>query len=205
MIGISLVYVLRNEQAYIERSILSAARIASELVVVDTGSSDDTKRICERLGACIHDYAWGDDFSAARNYALSKCSCDWIFTLDADEHVENEPVDVIVKAVSEAGDGGIAAYQFIRKNHYPLHDSSSPFYGPPFYPDFQTRLFKRVPEIFYSGRVHEGVVQSIQLSSVGGVGRVPVCIHHHMFRGDKERYEREKQAYYDRLSKTSEE
>jgi glycosyltransferase involved in cell wall biosynthesis len=201
MNGISLAYILKNEEAYIERSILSAAPVAFEIVAVDTGSTDSTKMICERLGADIHDLEWTDDFSAARNYAVSKCTGDWILMLDADEHIEGEAISRIPAAIDEANRvGDIVAYQFIRKNHYPSHDFDSPFFTHPFYPDMQTRLFRRMPEIFFSGRVHEGVVQSIEVSSVGGIGRIPVCIHHHMFRGDQERYEREKQAYYDKLS-----
>jgi glycosyltransferase involved in cell wall biosynthesis len=196
---ITLAYILKNEQDYIERSILSVSRAADCIVVADTGSTDGTLQICERMGAEIHHFEWCDDFSAARNFLISKCQTDWILMLDADEHLEGENLDRIRKAVSMADNESLVAYQMIRKNHYPLHDSDSPFFSAPFYPDLQTRLFRRRESIFFSGRVHEGVVQSIELSGCGGIGRIPVCIHHHMFRGNQEKYEEEKKSLYDRL------
>jgi glycosyltransferase involved in cell wall biosynthesis len=204
MSGISLAYILKNEEKYIERSILSVCRVVDELIVVDTGSTDSTKQICERMGAEIYDFKWIDDFSAARNFLIAKCNRSWILMLDADEHLEGEKTDAIRRAMDMADESGVVAYQMIRKNHYPSHDHDSPYFTSPFYPDMQTRMFKRMEQIFFSGRVHEGVVQSIELSGVGGIGRIPVCIHHHMFRGDQERYEKDKQAYYDKLSKSME-
>jgi len=198
---ISLAYITWNEAKYIERSIQSAKAVATEIVVLDAKSDDGTPDICARLGAKVISESWRDDFSYARNILKGACTQPWIFSLDGDEHVEGENLDVLKRAASAAAADGIVAFQFPRKHHYPSHDPQSPFFGPPFYPDFQTRLFKNVPEIFYSGRVHEGVVQSIEVAQLGGIGRVPVCIHHHMFRGDQAKYEVSKASYYDKLGK----
>jgi glycosyltransferase involved in cell wall biosynthesis len=197
---ISLAYILKNESLYIERSIASARSAAGEIVVLDTGSEDDTVEICEGLGAKVFRCEWEDDFSKARNLLKSHCSGDWILMLDADEHLEGENVALLPEAVSVALENGIVAYQMPRKNHYPLHDSDSPYFMAPFFPDFQTRLFANVDDIYFSGRVHEGVLQSIEMSDIGGVGRVSTTIHHHMFRGDKDFYEKSKEEYYDKLS-----
>jgi glycosyltransferase involved in cell wall biosynthesis len=196
---ISLAYITRNEAKYIERSIQSARAVADEIVVLDAQSDDGTPDICVRLGAKVISEPWRDDFSYARNKLKEACTQPWIFTLDGDEHVEGEKLEVVKRAAVVAQEDEIVAYQFPRKHHYPSHDPQSPFFGPPFYPDFQTRLFRNVPGIFYSGKVHEGVVQSIQVGNVGGIGRVPVCIHHHMFRGDQARYEVSKASYYEKL------
>lgn len=198
-IMITLAYILLNEQDYIERSILSAVGIADEIVVVDGGSDDLTVDICRGLGAKVFHFPWQDDFSASRNRAKELCEGDWILMLDADEHLEGEKLDIIRNAVDIAAENNIVAYQMPRKNHYPEHGSESPFYGPPFYPDLQTRLFANIESIFFSGTVHEGVVQSIECSGVGGIGRIPVTIHHHMFRGDKEKNEKAKGEYYEIL------
>ncbi len=203
---ISLAYILRDEEYYIKRSIdsimstESGRSIVEEIVVLDTGSTDSTISICESLGAKVFKVDWTDDFSEARNILKSHCRGEWIFTLDADEHLEGENIALIGNAILIAADNDIVAYQMPRKNHYPLHDSGSPYYTGPFYPDFQTRLFKNIDDIYFSGRVHEGVVQSIEASELGGIGRIATHIHHHMFRGDKEVNEDKKKEYYDKLS-----
>jgi len=198
---ISLAYITSNEEKYIERSINSAKGIASEIVIVDAFSTDNTRKICKKLGAKIFKEKWRDDFSYARNVMISKCTQPWILTLDADEHLEGEDLNLIIQALNYTTSNEIVAWALPRKNHYPLHDADSPFFGPPFYPDLQVRIFQRRKEIFYSGIVHEGVQQSIDASKVGFIGRVAVCIHHHMFRGNKEEFESSKGAYYSKLEK----
>jgi glycosyltransferase involved in cell wall biosynthesis len=197
---ISLAYIVKNEEKYISRSIESARRVCGEIVVLDAFSQDKTVEICKGLGAVVFQEEWKDDFSYARNKLLSYCKGDWVFMLDADEHVETENTDLITHAVNMSSSDDIVAWQLPRKNHYPLHDADSPYYSHPFFPDFQTRLFKRLPEIFFSGVVHEGVSQSIMAGNLGQIGRVSVFIHHHMFRGDKEGLEKTKGEYYSKLT-----
>jgi glycosyltransferase involved in cell wall biosynthesis len=197
---ITLAYILKDEEYYIERSMRSAMDIADEIVVLDTGSKDSTVDICRSLGAKIFHFEWNDDFSEARNILKSYCQEEWILMLDADEHLEGESIGLIREAVEMASVEGIVAYQMPRKNHFPDHDSNSPYMKEPFYPDFQTRLFANIDEIFFSGRVHEGVVQSIETSDIGGIGRISPVIHHHMFRGDMEANQNKKEEYYKMLS-----
>ncbi len=196
---ISLAYITLNEEKYIARSISSVREIADEIVVLDALSSDKTVEICESLGAKVYSEAWEDDFSKARNKLISYCHQDWILMLDADEHLESENLGLIRDAINSSDRSEIVAWQFPRKNHYPIHEPDSPYYLAPFYPDFQARLFKRTPKIYFSGVVHEGIMQSIEVEECGWVGRLSVNIHHHMFRGDKEKYEDVKQSYYDKL------
>jgi len=201
---ISVLYIVMNEERYIERSInsIKEAPGVEEIVVVDGGSIDSTALIASRFGAKIFYFEWQHDFSVSRNFGIGKCSQPWIFSLDADEHVEGENLKLFQKAVDQADINGIVAYQLPRKNHYPLHESGSPYFGPPFYPDLQTRLFKNMEGIRYSGAIHEGVVQTIEVSGIGGIGRLPVCIHHHLFRGDKEANERDKRLYYESIEES---
>jgi len=198
---ISLAYILRNEEKYIARSINSVKSICEEIIVIDAHSSDKTRKICKKLSCKIYLKKWINDFSVARNYMISKCSQPWILTLDADEHLEEENLGIILEAIKISEKNNIVAWSFPRKNHYPIHESESPYYGPPFYPDFQTRLFKNCKEIFYSGKIHEGVVQSIESSRIGDIGRLSVTIHHHMFRGNQAKYEEEKAEYYESIHK----
>ncbi len=84
---LSLCMVVKNEEKTLERAILSAKPMANEIIVVDTGSTDRSPTIAEKLGAKVYHYDWNDDFSAARNFAISKATCDYIMMLDGDEYI----------------------------------------------------------------------------------------------------------------------
>jgi glycosyltransferase involved in cell wall biosynthesis len=84
-ITISLCMIVKNEAATIERCLLSVAGIPDEIIIVDTGSTDQTKEIAGKFAAKIFDFAWIDDFAAARNYAFSQATQEYILWLDADD------------------------------------------------------------------------------------------------------------------------
>jgi len=196
---LSLAYILLNEEQYIERSILSVREICDEIVVVDGGSTDSTVSICESFGAKVVHHPWNHDFSESKNAMIRACSGDWILNLDADEHLETEEIGTILKALETIDRKCLdwcVAFRLPRKNHYPSHDADSPYFSSPFFPDFQVRLFRNRPEIFFSGSVHEGIVQSIEVGEVGQIGTLTCFLHHHMFRGNKEKFESEKGQYY---------
>ena len=79
---LSLVLIIKNETRCLARCLQSVRSIADEIVVVDTGSTDDTVRIAREFGARIDSFEWVDDFAAARNFALEKATGDWILALE---------------------------------------------------------------------------------------------------------------------------
>ncbi len=85
---IALVMIARNEARCIERSLHSAKPWVDEMVVLDTGSLDDTVRLAQACGARVGHFAWVDDFSAARNAALALTDAPWRLVMDADEWIE---------------------------------------------------------------------------------------------------------------------
>lgn len=85
MITVSLCMIVKNEEQTINRCLSSAKYIADEIIIIDTGSTDKTKEICANYTDKIYDFDWIDDFSAARNYAYSFASMDYILWLDADD------------------------------------------------------------------------------------------------------------------------
>lgn len=85
MPSVSATLIVRNEAARLARCLESVSAHVDEIVVVDTGSTDDTVAIASRFGCRIGHFAWNDDFSAARNAALSLSCTDWNFVIDADE------------------------------------------------------------------------------------------------------------------------
>lgn len=81
---ISCFLLVKDEEQAIEKVVLSIREVVDEVVVVDTGSKDETVEIANRLGAIVYHFEWCDDFSAARNYAQKKTKNRWVMFLDAD-------------------------------------------------------------------------------------------------------------------------
>jgi tetratricopeptide (TPR) repeat protein len=87
---LSLSMIVRDEAAQIEACLRSVQGFADELVVVDTGSTDDTVARAQALGARVEQIPWPGDFAPARNQALQWVSGDWVLVLDADERLRPE-------------------------------------------------------------------------------------------------------------------
>ncbi|MDQ7096248.1 glycosyltransferase [Desulfosporosinus sp. PR] len=77
--------IVKNESAVLQRTLASICNHGLELVIVDTGSTDETKEIALEFTDKVYDFSWCDDFSAARNFSIEKATNDWILILDADE------------------------------------------------------------------------------------------------------------------------
>ena len=82
---VTLTMIVRNEAVHLGKCLASVKDAVDEIVIVDTGSGDETKIIAGRYTDKIFDYRWDGDFSAARNLAISYSRGQWIFVLDADE------------------------------------------------------------------------------------------------------------------------
>ena len=85
--SVSLCMIVKDEADHLARCLRSAKPVVDDIVVVDTGSKDRSADIARAFGARVFEYAWQDDFAAARNVSISAAAGDWIFVLDADEVV----------------------------------------------------------------------------------------------------------------------
>ncbi len=90
MTTFSLCMIVKNEAEVLARCLDSLADIMDEIIIVDTGSEDATKDIARRYTAKVYDFPWVDDFSLARNFAFEKASCDYIYSADADEVLDDK-------------------------------------------------------------------------------------------------------------------
>lgn len=90
MVTISLCMIVKNEEAVLARCLDSVADLMDEIIIVDTGSTDRTREIAAGYTDRIYEFEWVHDFSAARNYAFSLASCDYIYSADADEVLDEE-------------------------------------------------------------------------------------------------------------------
>lgn len=90
MASISVCMIVKDEEAVLARCLDSLQGIADEFVIVDTGSADRTKEIAKRYTDRVYDFTWIYDFAAARNFAFSMATCDYIYSADADEVIEEK-------------------------------------------------------------------------------------------------------------------
>jgi glycosyltransferase involved in cell wall biosynthesis len=94
-IRLSLCMIVRDEEETLERCLRGAAQFADEIIIVDTGSADRTKEIARNYTEQVYDFIWQDDFAAARNYAYSFASGDYIMWMDADDVIDDENIQKI--------------------------------------------------------------------------------------------------------------
>jgi len=90
MVTISVCMIVKNEETVLARCLDSLQGIAEEIIIVDTGSTDRTKEIAAAYTDKIYDFTWIHDFSAARNFAFSKATMEYIYSADADEVLEEK-------------------------------------------------------------------------------------------------------------------
>jgi glycosyltransferase involved in cell wall biosynthesis len=90
---ISLCMIVKNEETCIERCLASVSPFVDEMIVVDTGSTDQTVSLCRAAGARVYPFEWNHNFAEARNYSLDQANSDWILWMDADEVLEVSAAD----------------------------------------------------------------------------------------------------------------
>ena len=99
MIPISLCLITKNEADKLRKCLSAAASLPFEIVVVDTGSTDDSVAVAKEFTDHVYHFDWIKDFSAARNFSISKASNDWILVLDTDEYVTDADMDEIYRLI----------------------------------------------------------------------------------------------------------
>lgn len=163
---LSVTVITRNEAPGIAR-MLESVRWADEIVLVDSGSDDDTVEIAKSAGARVlhRDF---DDFASQKNFAQSQAGNDWILNLDADEICP----PALAQEIQSLPASGPAGYYIPRRNYF--QDRWIRHSG--WYPDYKLRLYQRSSGT-WSGRVHE----SIKLK--GGTGRIKAPLEHRTYKG----------------------
>ncbi|MFM7676235.1 MAG: glycosyltransferase [Synechococcus sp.] len=145
---LSLSMIVRDEAARLERCLRSVQGFVDEMVVVDTGSSDDTVAIAEACGAVVHRIPWPGDFAPARNQALAWVQGDWVLVLDADEVLRPE-ARAPLRALLEQPD--LLLINLLRLE---VGARQSPYSN-------VSRLFRRHPAIRWSRAYHSLVDDSV--------------------------------------------
>lgn len=146
---ISVCIIAKNEEARIEKCLSSIKPCGFEILVVDTGSTDRTKEIAARYADRVLDFAWCDDFAAARNFSLREAANNWIFMIDCDEAVKSidiEELNYFRKHLSDKV-GSILRENLVTENGSLTVNNT----------DCTERFFNR-KLYHYRGRIHEQLV-----------------------------------------------
>lgn len=151
MITISLCMIVKNEEKLLARCLDSVADLMDEIIVVDTGSTDRTKEIAARYTDKVFDFVWVNDFAAARNFAFSKASMEYIYSADADEVLDEE---------------NRANFRRLKETLLPEIDIVQMYYANQldfgtiynFDKELRPKLFKRVRSFVWEEPIHEQVI-----------------------------------------------
>ncbi len=184
---LSVCLIAKNEEENLERVIGSIEAVADEIILTDTGSTDDTVKLANSLGAKISHFTWCDDLSAARNFSFSQASGNWIFWIDADEALLAESVDELGRCLAR---DDVFAHIILRQD---LTDLDRPdLYTEMWLP----RLFRNHPKIHLLGRHHEQFDPSLSSLAAKEGQTIETCevrIRHWGFAGPRraEKYQRD--------------
>lgn len=173
LLGASL--IVRNEAAHLAACLASIRDVVDDIVVVDTGSDDDSPAIAAAYGARVFSFPWTNDFAAARNASLDCCTTDWILYIDADERlapVTRREVEGLLTGVPDV------AFRLLLR----------PVAGATPYREY--RLWRNDPRIRFRNAIHEKVVFAIEsVSALDGrpIGVCDLLLDHVGYEGDQTR------------------
>ena len=146
-VTLSLCMIVKDEERTLERCLNSVKSFINEIIIVDTGSKDKTKEIAKGFNAKIYDFKWINDFAAARNFAFSKATKDYIMWLDADDIILDKDKEKI-KELKMNMDKSI---DMVMMKYNTSFDSD----GNVTFSYYRERIFKRSKKFRWIGEIHE--------------------------------------------------
>ncbi len=195
--------IVKNEAGNLAGCLDSIAGVTDEIVIADTGSSDETMSIAARYGARIIEIPWRNDFAEARNRAMARAAGDWILHLDADEMVDPEGARKI-RALVDADGNGADAIEVTLANY--CNDIRAWRWAPVKAQDVYAkgyagyikvgllRLFRNRRGYEYREPVHENITESV-LERNGTIRAEPIVIHHYGYDQQLPRAKEKREAY----------
>ncbi|OMF43632.1 hypothetical protein BK136_12810 [Paenibacillus amylolyticus] len=162
-IGISLCMIVKDEAVSLQRCLNAVRDVVDEIIVVDTGSVDDTTEIARLHGAVVIRTEWNGNFSEARNLSLAAATKPWILVLDADEvWVQTPQMKTELMRLLAASRDDVWGYWIQVTSLLGVS-------GEEHVTDAVCRLFRNDPRIAFQGRIHEEIASSIMALAPQGV------------------------------------
>ncbi|WP_297416981.1 glycosyltransferase [Clostridium sp.] len=171
MISISICLIVKNEEAVLSRCLDSLKGVGDEIIIVDTGSTDNTKKIASKYTNKIFDFEWIDDFSAARNFAFSKANKDYIYSADADEVIdkENHKKFMNIKQVL------LNEIEIVQMKYTNQLEHGTTYN---FNTEYRPKLFKRLRTFTWIDSIHETIrIEPVIYDSDIEIIHMPICNH----------------------------
>jgi FkbM family methyltransferase len=184
---VSLCMIVRNNAGTLEPCLTSIRPWVDEMIVVDTGSTDETPRIAARLGARVYHFPWCDSFSAARNESLRHARGNWVFWMDSDDTISEENGRKLRALAEREPDPGVLGY--VMQVHCPGAGEEGDL-------DItvvdHVKLFRNLSHLRFEGRIHEQILGAIRRSG-GEVAWSDVFVVHSGYDHTPEGQEHKKQ------------
>jgi glycosyltransferase involved in cell wall biosynthesis len=178
--SLSVCMIVRDEADTIEAALKCAWMIADEIVAIDTGSVDNTRALCKKLGARVFCQEWDYDFSRARNESLKYATKKWVMWLDADDRIDNYSANEILQLKQLENYDSYYAFKLLNKEYVNLdivgYESCS-----------QARMFPNYRNIYFSGRIHEQFAHNAVNIGLKCIDRSDVVINHIGY-GDEKKF-----------------
>lgn len=169
---ISSCLIVKNEAENIVRCLESIKDISDEIIVVDTGSTDNTKEIALSYGAKIYDFEWNDNFSDARNFALSKANGDWIIFLDADEYFDTKTQKTLSLVLRRVNNNKAYDAVLFKMLHSEGYNGSIISMNP------AVRVFRGKQGIRYVGAIHEQALNKNNTLYAANITDYSLIVYH---------------------------
>jgi glycosyltransferase involved in cell wall biosynthesis len=203
--------IVKNASRTLRACLQSVQGIVDEIVIADTGSSDDSCAIAQEFGATIVAYPWQDHFADARNAGIAAAVSDWILVLDADEELDPAARFSIRALLAEPRMGGYvvpireytpAIIRSVWTNTlFPNESEKAAALGAnAYFINPLCRLFRRHEQIRFKGRVHEMVQPQVEAAGFE-VAQAPFYIHHYGHLATPEALMRKRNFYNDLIGK----
>ena len=169
---VSLCMIVRDAERPLAAALDSARPLADEMIVVDTGSVDGTRQVAASRGARVCEFAWCDDFSAARNYSLAQATGDWIFWIDADDVVPPESAAELRRAIDGCPNRDAAFWATIEEASGAAGSAAARVMG-----HAHVKLFPRDERFRFRYRIHEQIAPALRAAGLP-IRRTSAVIRH---------------------------
>lgn len=173
---ISVCIITKNECSHLNICMERVSHYPVEIIVVDTGSSDDSKKIATKYTNNVFDFEWCDDFAAARNYAISKATQEYILMLDTDEFIDDFDYEKVIELIKQSPNsmGIIHIKNLFQSNGNNMSSNEQIL-----------RLFPK-KLYHYAGAIHEQIVPINNTSTPATPFSAPIYVTHVGYNGGTE-------------------